>query len=356
MKTWKNLFKHLTSFQNLLAAFERAAYGKRGKAGVGLFEYHLEDNLVRLQEELCSKTYRPGGYRAFPIFDPKPRLISAAPFRDRIVHHALCNVIEPLFDQTFIYDSYANRKDKGTHAAIRRAHSFMRNSLFVLKCDIKKYFASIDHLILKREIRRTIADEEILQLIDIIIDCSNEQEYVNDLFPGDDLITPLERRKGLPLGNLTSQFFANLFLTRLDHFIKEKLRIRFYLRYVDDFLLASNDVAFLKSAQHQIAHFLLQFRLNLHPRKCHIFRCSKGVPFLGQVIFPEYRLLRSENVRRFCRRLAEIEKNAAREPDALMSFAGSIAGWRGHACQADTWRLRTALQSRFAHLGYSLVD
>lgn len=176
-----------------------------------------------------AQTYRPGGYIAIRVEDPKPRIVSAAPFRDRVVHHALCAVIEPLFERGFIFDSYANRVDKGTHAAVARYERFRDRAAFVLRCDIFRYFPAIDHAILKQDLRRRIACERTLWLVDAIIDGSNAQESVHIHYPGDDLFTPWQRRRGLPLGNLTSQFFANLYLDGLDHFCTEVLRPCGYL-------------------------------------------------------------------------------------------------------------------------------
>lgn len=224
MKTYKNLFCKIVSFENLLLAAKRAAKGKREKPNVMAFFFHLEDNLCTLQDELNKGVYLPGGYKTFHIYEPKPRMISAAPFRDRVVHHALMNIIEPLLAAGFIYDSYANRRKKGTHKAIRRYQEFLNKYEFVIKCDIKNYFPSIDHEILKSLIRKRIDCKETLQLIDMIVDMSNPQKESYDYFPGDTLFTPFERRKGLPLGNLTSQFFANYYLNPLDHYIKEELR------------------------------------------------------------------------------------------------------------------------------------
>ena len=181
--------------------------------------------------------------------EPKPRTISAAPYRDRVVHHALCNIIAPIFEGTFISDSYANRIGFGTHRALRRFTEFARSSLYILQCDIRKYFPSIDHGILKELVRRKIKCAETLWLIDSIIDGSNEQEPVIHHFPGDDLLAPLQRRRGLPIGNLTSQFFANIYLNGFDHFLKEQLRVKKYIRYVDDFALFSDDWEFLAEAR-----------------------------------------------------------------------------------------------------------
>ena len=356
MKTFGSLFEKIVSFENLLLAAKNASQGKRCKGNVAAFNYNLEENLLLVQQALIEKTYRPGGYRAFYIFDPKKRLISAAPFADRVVHHALCNIIEPLFDCTFLFDLYANRLGKGTHAGIRRAQKFLRANRFVLKCDIKKYFPSIDHELLKQEIRWKIADSDTLWLIDTIINGSNEQEFVYDIFPGDDRFTPLQRRKGLPLGNLTSQFFANLFLNRLDHYIKEKLRVRYYARYVDDLLLAANNIDFLKNVKKEIEAYLAKLRLKLHPKKCHILRSDKGVPFLGQVIFPHYRLLKKQNVKRFCQRLPRLAQMLDAGDITQKRYNASIQGWKGHAVQANTFRLRQGLEGKFFKLDLLLTD
>ncbi len=164
-------------------------------------------------------------------------MISAAPYRDRVVHHGLCNIIVPIFERTFIHDSYANRCGFGTHRALRRFTEFARSSRYVLQCDIKKYFPSIDHEILKSLLRRKLKCQNTLWLLDKIIDNSNDQNSPIDYFPGDDLLTPIQRRRGLPIGNLTSQFFRNVYLNGFDHFIKEQLKVKKYIRYLDDFAI-----------------------------------------------------------------------------------------------------------------------
>lgn len=210
MKTYNHLFQRICSYENLLNAARKAQRGKRFQTEVAYFNFHLEKELYRLQEELQTQMYRPGTYHEFYIYEPKLRKISAAPYRDRVVHHALCNVIEPIFDRTFIFDSYACRKGKGTHKAVNRFTDFSRKNSYVLKCDIKKYFPSIDHAILKTLFRRKIRDAQVLWLMDLIVDGSNLQEYVYDYFEGDDLLIPLTRKRGIPIGNLTSQFFAKV--------------------------------------------------------------------------------------------------------------------------------------------------
>lgn len=203
MKTFNLQFEQIFAWDNLLSAERKARQNKQWKPDVVQFHFHLEKELGQLQKELQNKTYQPGPYRTFFIHDPKERMISAAPFRDRVVHHALCNIIEPLFEKTFIFDSYANRKGKGAHRAIERYQKYAKRYQYVLKCDIRKFFPSVDHEVLKQEIRRKISCRDTLWLIDLIIDNSNPQEAHMLYFPGDDLFSPHERRRGLPIGNLT---------------------------------------------------------------------------------------------------------------------------------------------------------
>jgi retron-type reverse transcriptase len=341
MKRFGNLFDKIWTFDNLLAAFYKARIGKRKNPNVAAFEVNLEWELLRLSEELRTGTYRPGPYRTFFIHDPKKRMISAAPFRDRVVHHALCNVIEPLFEPTLIADTYANRQGKGTHAGIRRCQQFARRSRYVLKADIRKYFPSIDHELLKGIIARKIKCRRTLRLIDLIIDNSNPQEEVYDYFPGDDLFTPVLRKKGLPMGNLTSQFFANLYLSPLDHFVVEELRMPGYVRYVDDFVVFQQDKSALHEAARRINGFLnQQLRLKLHPLKTAVFPTKDGITFLGQRVFTTHRRLKRENVQRFKKRLNERLGNYLKGEIAPETFETQLNSWLGHARQADTWQLR----------------
>lgn len=235
------LFAGIASFGALEAAAKRAASGKRRKPGVAAFLANLEREALRLERELWEGSWRPGRFVEFEVRDPKRRLVSAAPFRDRVVHHALCAAIEPVFERGFIFDSWANRRGKGTHRAVARYERFRGRHRAVLRCDIFRYFPAVDHEVLKADVRRRIRCERTLWLIDEIIDGSNPQEPVHLYYPGDDLFTPFERRRGLPIGNLTSQLFANVYLDRLDHFVKEALRAPGYLRYVDDFALFHDD-------------------------------------------------------------------------------------------------------------------
>lgn len=342
MKTYKHLWPAITDFQNLLTAAQNARRGKRFQSNVGRFNVELERNLFDLKTGLETRGYRPGPYRAFYILDPKPRMISAAPYRDRVVHHALCNIIAPILEKSMIADSYANRTGKGAHAAAGRFQQYARQYPFVLKCDVKKFFPSIDHDILKRELRRKIGCRDTLWLIDLIIDNSNPQEEHLAWFPGDDLFSPLQRRRGLPIGNLTSQLWGNYYLNRLDHFVLETLR-RPYIRYVDDFVVFGHSKAELWQVKTAIEIFLQDFRLLLHERKSRVYRTTEGVTFLGFRIFPDFRLLPSENVRRFRKRTRRRIDDYYKGRISLEEFHRGLRGWQGHALQADTWRLRRKL-------------
>jgi len=343
MKTYNHLYEKICSFENLLLAAKRAQRGKTSKQDVARFNFHLERELLNIQTELLNQTYQPGEYYEFYIHDPKKRLISAAPYRDRVAHHALCNIIEPIFDKTFIYDSYVCRQGKGMHKAVERFTSFCRKNEYVLKCDIKKYFPSIDHENLFSLISRKIRDKRTLCLIRLIIEKSNEQERVLDYFWGDDLLTALERRRGIPIGNLTSQFFANIYLNGFDHFVKETLGCQYYIRYCDDFVVLNDNKEWLHEVKYRIAEYLETLRLKLHPKKCTIFPTRDGTDFLGYRIFPTHRLLRRENANRARRRLKRLASEYSIGAIPLSKVKQSIQSWIAHASWADTYGLRKHL-------------
>lgn len=343
MKRHGNLWTQLISFQHLLHAAKKAKRGKRFRSSVASFEFRLEPELWRLQEELANKTYRPGIYRSFFIYEPKKRLISAAPYRDRIVHHALTSILEPIFEPVFIHDSYACRTRKGTHAAVDRCQQFAHRFRYVLKADIRKFFPSMDHEILKARIARKIKDPDVLWLVGRIIDHSNPQEDSLDWFEGDDLFTPGERRRGIPIGNQTSQFFGNVYLDPLDHFVKERLGVKGYVRYVDDFLLFSDDKRTLARARREIADVLAGMRLRLHPRKNVVFPTSESIRFLGYRVLSTHRLLIKENVWRFMRRARGMQVDYRERKTTLAKIKERLMSWSGHARQADTHWLRSHL-------------
>ena len=345
MRRTGRLFETIASFGNLLAASQAAYRGKRFRPGPAAFQHDLEGNLLRLQEELRDGSYRPGAYRAFWIRDPKRRLISAAPYRDRVVHHAVCRVVEPVFDRTFIFDSYANRLGKGTHRALDRCTAFCRRWRYVLKCDVAKFFPSVDHEVLLGLVGRKIKCRRTLDLLQTIVAASNPQEPVVQYYPGDDLFTPYRRRRGLPIGNLTSQFLANVMLDPLDHWLKEVRRVEGYVRFADDFLVFGDEKSALHALLPEIRRFLSGYRLSLHPRKCVVLAVRAGVPFLGWRVFPEHRLLRRSTGVRFQRRLRELTKDYADGKIGLEDVKASVASWCGHLKHGDTWGLRSRLLS-----------
>ena len=339
-----NLFGHIASFPALCAAAEPAAKGKRSKAEPAGFLANLETNVLRLERELTDGTWRPGRYTVMELTDPKPRRVSAAPFRDRVVHHALCGVVGPLFERGFIPDTYANRTGFGTHRAIARYEQYRDRFAHVLRCDIYRYFPAIDHAILKSILRRRVSCERTLSVLDRIIDGSNAQEPVDPLFPGDDLFTPQQRRRGLPIGNLTSQFFGNLYLDAMDHFVKERLRAPGYVRYVDDFALFHDDPAVLAGWRDALARHLEGRRLRLHPRKTMILRTAEAAEFLGLMLAPGgHRSLPADAVSRFRRKLRSMRDRFRNRAIGEAEVRKRVGGWIAHAEHADTWRLRQNL-------------
>lgn len=345
MKSYKNLYPQITSFANLDMAWHKARKGKRSKQAVAHFEFNAEGELFRLQRELLAKTYRPGSYRSFFVQDSKKRKISAAPFRDRVVHHALCNVIEPIYERKFIHDSYANRLGKGTHRALDRAQSFSRRYRYVLKCDIETFFPAIDHETLRNILFSHIACPDTRWLINQIIDSGagvlNDQ-YRLRYFPGDDLFS-VTRPRGLPIGNQTSQFWANLYLNQLDHFIKRNIQCPAYCRYVDDFLLFHDDKKVLHAWKTAVEDFLISLRLTIHPEKSVVFPVKAGIPFLGFQLFPTHRRLLKRNVKNFLRRF-RFQRRAIRRGDLTFTdIKPSLTSWNAHANHGNTWKMRSQL-------------
>lgn len=339
-------YDRLYSWDNLLLAYRRASHGKRGQPNVAAFEYRLEDNLLQLQDELRTFTYQPGRYHSFYIHEPKRRLISAAPFRDRVVHHALCNLIEPIFERSFIFDSYANRVGKGTHRALDRAQQFARRYPYVLQCDIRQFFPSIDHLILRNDLARKIADAQALWLIDRILESGRgvlSEAYDLIYFPGDDLFAA-NRPRGLPIGNLTSQFWANVYLDPFDQCVKRELRCQGYVRYVDDLLLFAHDKRELWDWRHLIEDRLIALRLTAHP-SLQPKPVDEGIPFLGFIIFPQRRRLKRRKGLHFRRTLQRLYNSWHTGEAAMDQMTASVQGWINHVRYANTVGLRKAMLS-----------
>lgn len=342
MKRQNNLFEKIVSFENVLKASKKARRGKRYKASTARFEYYLENSILKIIEVLKNKTYEPGSYYDFYIHDPKKRLISAAPYFDRVIHHALINIIGPIIEKSFIYDTYACIKGKGTHKAVQRYKEFQKKNKYVLKCDIRKYFESIDLEILLNKVANKIKCSDTLCLVRKIINSRQSGKEI-EYFTGDDLFTPLNRKKGIPIGNLTSQFFANLYLNDFDHFIKEDVKAKCYIRYCDDFVIFGNSKMWLNQVKLKIMDYLKTLRLRLHENKSRIYRTSDGVDFLGYRIFPCYMLVRKSVVKRYRRKIKKMATDYRNGSIELNRVKSSIQSWIGHVKHANSFTLRKEL-------------
>lgn len=325
MKRFGNLYSQITRFDNLLSAARKALRGHKAKNDEARFYFNLENELLKLQGELAARTYHPRPYRVFFVREPKLRQICAAPIRDRVVHHAVCNVTGEIWDKTLIEDTYACRTGKGTHRAVARAQEFSRKFKYFLQCDIRHYFETLDHSVLKRIIESKIKDRELLALLDVIIDQP---------------LAGSENGKGIPIGNLTSQYFANLYLGWLDHFVKDTLRVKGYVRYMDDFILFADDKSALHGWLYEIKNFLrrkLKLELKENPI---IAPTACGLSFLGFRVFPETVSLRGENWRGFQRRVKLREKDFRRGKIKESVLAKSIQSIIAHISKADALKAR----------------
>jgi len=358
------MYASIIDWDNLWLAYRVAARGKRGAAAVARFEIQAADHLVELQAELRAKTYRPGPYTHFTIHEPKRRKISAAPFRDRVAHHALCNVIEPLFEARFIADSYANRVGKGTHRAVDRLQHFARRHRYVLRMDVVQHFPSLDHAILRDAIAEVVKDEDVLWLVDVILASGAgvlAEEYDMVYFPGDDPSTALRlgsgsgsgqglfaslRPRGLPIGNLTSQFWSNVYMNALDWYVIRELGCPAYLRYVDDFALFADGKRQLWAWQAAVIEFLAALRLTVHESAAQVQPVASGIPWLGFVVYPTHRLLKRRNVINFARRLAQSYDLFRSGRITFAELDAGVQGWINHVRYGDTWGLRGALLAR----------
>ena len=339
VKTYKNLYSEIHSFENLLLAFRQARRGKRSRPNVAEFEVDSENQLLQIQYELQSRSYQPGAYRHFTLYERKPRRISAAPFRDRVVHHALCNVIAPIWESRFIDDSYACRVGKGTHSALDRCTQFAGHYPYVLQMDIKRFFPSVDHGILYQLLRRYIGDHDCLNLIKKIIDSGRNIH---------DQAQQSKHSIGLPIGNQTSQFWANVYLHPLDDFVKRDLKCKPYLRYCDDFLLFASEKSTLWGYKTAILSFLESLRLNLNQRTGQVFPVTQGIPFLGFKVFPAHRRLQACNGYRFQRRWKRMRRLHVDGKMSGEELRQRLQSWIAHVNHGDTWHLR----SRILNLPY----
>lgn len=335
MKRYGNLFSAMLEWQNLLSATKNAAHGKRKyQPQIAQFLFRQEIELLGLKQELTTHTYLPGEYHQFTIFDPKKRLINVAPFRDRVVHHALCDLIGPILDQTLIPTSFACRLGKGMHRALQLAQIWAKKYPYFLKLDISKYFDSISHQRLQQALERKIKDADILWLIAVILEKvppNYQQGY------------------GLPIGNLTSQHFANYYLGSLDHYIKQELKIPAYMRYMDDLLLCAPDKLFLNNALQEI-HWFAQDRLELRlkPSATILAPVKKGIPFLGFRLFPGYTWIQKKNWRRFKRNMLDKQKQYLSGKIAMASLQMSVATMINHLSYGNTYHLRKIFLDKYS--------
>lgn len=344
-RTYYGLYDKIHNPLNLWWAYKGAARGKRYTPTAASFEYDLEKNLIEIEHGLKNETYEIGGYHSFRIEKPKRRLVNAAPFRDRVVHHALMNVIEPLFERQFIFDSYANRRGKGTHAALDRCTYFLRRYAYVMHLDVRQFFPSVDHEILLSILSRTLGDERMMNLAKKIISSGAKAqagEYDMVYFPKDDLFAN-ERPRGLPIGNLTSQHWANVYLNELDQYAKQVLKCRAYIRYVDDILLLADDKDTLQAWKKEIIVFLQTLRLTLHESKAQPRPTAMGVSFLGFQVFPNYRRLKPANGYGFQRRLKRMLVLLKHGELSQKNFSVRLISWMNHANSGDTWNLKRSL-------------
>lgn len=316
----KIIYDSVTSLEGLFLAWNEFRKGKERKLDVQNFFLDLEANIISLFRRIKNGIYKHSSYISFVICDPKLRNIHKAEVIDRVLHHSIVKHIEPLFEKSFIFDSYSSRDDKGTHRAVKRLKKFCltitknkTKTAWALKCDVKKFFDSIDHEILLSLVRGKIKDKRLMEIIENIIRSYNKE-------PG----------KGIPLGNLTSQLFSNVYLNKLDHFVKRELRAKFYIRYADDFVILSREKEYLEELVFQINNFLEEkLKLHLHPDKISIRKIHKGIDFLGAVVFPTHIILRTKTKKRMFRKIQARKKELKAGIIDKKSFSQSLQSYFG---------------------------
>lgn len=332
-------FEDVISVENLLEAWKEFIAGKKNRKDVQKFSLYLMDNIFNLHFDLVNLAYRHSAYQAFRINDPKPRKIHKAMVKDRVLHHAVFRVLYPIFDKSFIADSYSCRDYKGTHKAVNRLRKFAfkvsqnnTQNCFVLQCDIKKFFDSIDHKILLTLLKKKIQDEKMIWLLNEIISSFSVSIGV-----------------GLPLGNITSQLFANIYLNEFDQFVKHKLRLKYYIRYCDDFVVLSESEKFLENLIPQVSSFLKDnLKLNLHHEKTKIKKYHQGIDFLGYVSFPYHRILRVKTKKRMFAKLKIKKEQMEMGEISKLSFNQTLQSYLGILKHCNGHNLRKAVVARVA--------
>lgn len=343
MKIYSDLFNKIVSAENLFSAWDSFKKDKRNKTDVLEFEWHLEENIFKLQRDLEGRTYQHGSYTDFYITDPKQRHVHKATVRDRILHHAIFNLINPIFEETFISTSFSCRKDFGTHRGVEALQQIgwklSKNGtrqVYALKCDVKKFFDSIDHRILGSILRKRIKDGATIWLLEKVIDSFSSEQ--SNLF----------QNKGLPIGNLTSQLFANVYMHEFDKFMKHRLGIKHYFRYTDDFVILSNDERYLQGLLPKISEFLEQkLELKLHPEKVYIRKLHQGIDFLGYVSFLRHRLMRGKTRRRIFIKLKDRVREYKAGKIGSLTLEQSLNSYLGVLSHANTFKLSEKLKNQF---------
>lgn len=343
MKVYRNVFSLIISPENLFAAWEAFKRDKRNKLDVAMFEQQVEKHLFQLHRELRDKIYRHGPYERFLIHDPKLRRIHKAGVRDRVLHHAIFKVLNPIFEETFISTSFSCRIDKGTHKGMKELAAMIRATsrnetrpCFALKCDVRKFFDSIDHDLLLGILAGRICDEDALWLLREVV-----ESFVASR-------PNLLERRGLPIGNLTSQIFANIYMNGFDQFVKHTLHVRHYVRYTDDFVIVSNDEKYLVELLPKMRAFLSEkLHLDLHPQKISLKRDGQGIDFLGYVILPYHIVLRTKTERRMFRRLKEQVSAYRSGAISEATLFGSLRSYIGVMSHADAYRMSQDVQNNF---------
>lgn len=354
MQSIKNIYAKIYDFENLYKAWEEARKGKRYRDDVLIFNRNFEEHLINIQNELIYGTYEVGKYHTFYVYEPKKRLIMSLPFKDRIVQWAIYRQLFPLYEKTFIYDSYACRRGKGTHKAADRLQYWLRQTdrkperYYYLKMDISKYFYRVDHDILLKILGRRITDTQLLALLEKIINCESmcfglppEKE------PDEVEVTERLGNKGMPIGNLTSQMFANIYLNEVDQYAKHELGLHYYIRYMDDIIILHHDKKCLAEVKELLRVFLDDnLRLDLN-NKTAIRPCNTGIDFVGYRIWATHRRLKKKTAVKIKRNLKkQIEKVRAGE-ESKERLDRSVASYRGILSHCDSYGLRQNLNKLF---------
>lgn len=351
-KQIKNVYKNLCTYENLYEAYLQARKGKRYRDEILEFSFNVEEYLMEISEELKSTTYEVGGYREFYVYEPKQRLIMALPFKDRVIQWGVYQLLNPIFDRTYIYDSYGCRNGKGTLRAVQRLHYWLKQvgkkdkPFYYLKLDVSKYYYRVDHEVLINILRRKIKDEEMLQLLTTII------TYEGTLFGlklNGDINNPEDKitGKGIPIGNLTSQMFANLYLNELDQYCKRTLGIHYYVRYMDDIIILSDDKAKLHEYKNLIQTYLEEkLKLNLN-NKTALRPITLGIEFVGYRLWPTHIKIRKSTSMKMKKRLKYVKKQYESDLIPLDKVNATVQSYMGILKHCNSYSLQRTVFSNY---------